>query len=92
MDSGFIRPPEKDPLIDLSSLEGGNVFHFGNITTEHAVAEDALYMVICTPVNANKDGRVKITSMKDGLILERDGMHKVRYLPSAKVLIHYKSP
>lgn len=84
MDSGFVRPPSKYALVDLGSLSGGDVFHFGNISTEIAVAEDALYMV----VSGGKERSTQIVSSKDGLLLLRSDTYKVRYLPSARVLIH----
>ncbi|MCK5020125.1 MAG: hypothetical protein KAS32_23930 [Candidatus Peribacteraceae bacterium] len=59
----------------LSKLSGGNVFHFADIDFDTAIQEDAVYMV----VNGIKDkeSRIQIANLKDGLLLMRDDCHRV---------------
>ena len=68
--------------IKLSSLQGGNVFHFANISFDDALKEDAVDIV----VSGGKDGRIQIAAIKDGLLLQRDECHKVCTLNTTMIL------
>jgi len=72
-----------DKAVFLKAIKGGESFHFATDTIHQAISEDAIYFV----VSGGKDDRVQIANLSDGLLLQRDGSHKVIKLNTKMIVL-----
>jgi len=73
---------DTDSPVLLSAISYGAVFHFASISFKDALAEDAFYI----KMQGEKEGKVSIINIKDGLHLICDVSHLI-YKVDAKFII-----